>query len=46
MEQWRWMPEDLGRTHLLVNIPAFTVDLVRDGTTVLSERVIVGKNDT
>lgn len=45
MEQWRWMPDDLGQSHLLINIPAFSVDFMRDGVSVLSERVIAGKPD-
>jgi len=46
MEIWRWMPEELGDTHILANIPAFRVRLRHDGKTVFSERVIVGKGET
>lgn len=46
MEQWRWMPDDLGQTHLFVNVPAFSINLVENGITVLEERVIVGKSTT
>jgi L,D-transpeptidase YcbB len=46
MEQWRWMPEDLGQTHLFVNVPAFSIELVENGETTLEERVIVGKHAT
>jgi L,D-transpeptidase YcbB len=46
MEQWRWMPESLGDTHIFVNIPAFSVDVIDDGEVVHSERVIVGKLQT
>lgn len=46
MEQWRWMPRDLGDTHLFVNIPSFTIDHVRNGETIATERVIVGKPNT
>jgi L,D-transpeptidase YcbB len=46
MEEWRWMPADLGQTHLFINVPSFTVDLVEDGQTVLTERVITGKSAT
>jgi murein L,D-transpeptidase YcbB/YkuD len=45
MEQWRWMPEDLGTIYVWVNIPEFTLRLVRDGKVVHSERVITGKPD-
>jgi L,D-transpeptidase YcbB len=46
MEQWRWMPDDLGQTHLFVNVPAFSISLVENGVAVLEERVIVGKSTT
>src|SRR5690606_4085103 len=43
MEQWRWMPEDLGRFHVMVNLPEFMLRVVRDGTVIHSERVIAGE---
>ena len=46
MEEWRWMPESLGDFYVWVNIPEFTLRLVKDGKIVHSERVIVGKRDT
>lgn len=46
MEQWRWMPDDLGDTHLFVNIPAFTIEYIRNGQPVETERVIVGQEKT
>jgi murein L,D-transpeptidase YcbB/YkuD len=46
MEQWRWMPADLGRFHVWVNIPEFTLRVVAAGETVHSERVILGKPAT
>ena len=46
MEQWRWMLADLGAAHLLVNIPAFSIDLMQDGKSSLHERVIVGKAES
>lgn len=46
MEEWRWMPRDLGETHLLVNVPAYTVQVVEHGKVTLTERVIVGKPNT
>ena len=46
MEEWRWMPRDLGSTNVFVNIPAFTVTLTRDDKPVLAERVIVGTPST
>jgi L,D-transpeptidase YcbB len=43
MEMWRWMPSDLGSTHVFVNVPEFQFRLVRDGAIVHTERVITGK---
>jgi murein L,D-transpeptidase YcbB/YkuD len=42
LERWRWMPRDLGRKHLYVNIPDYHVTF-RDGSeTRLSMVVVVG----
>jgi len=48
MERWRWEPEDFGDFHVEVNIPEFTVWIMRDGAPVHSTRVVVGtpKNQT
>lgn len=46
MEQWRWMPADLGTSYVMVNIPEFKAELVKDHTVVFSERVIVGRPAT
>ena len=46
MEQWRWMPADLGSTYINVNIPEFTVRVVKNGTVIHSERVVTGKFET
>ncbi len=42
MEQWRWMPSDLGKTYIHVNIPEFTVRVVKAGQVVHAERVVTG----
>ncbi|HBF59962.1 MAG TPA: hypothetical protein DDW48_00435 [Methyloceanibacter sp.] len=42
MDRWRWMPEELGATYVWLNIPEFMLHTVKDGTTVQSEKVIVG----
>jgi len=44
MERWRWLPHDLGRRHVVVNIANFELDLVETGETVLNMRVMVGKD--
>ena len=46
MEQWRWMPEDLGQFYVWANVPEFTLRVMRDGEAIFTERLIVGKADT
>lgn len=46
MERWRWLPQDLGELHVLVNIPEFRVSVVDNGVTAYSTRVVVGKPAT
>ncbi|MDR1828685.1 MAG: L,D-transpeptidase family protein [Methylobacteriaceae bacterium] len=46
MERWRWLPEDLGTTHVFVNIPELTLHYVENGREIHSTRVIVGKADS
>ena len=43
LERWRWMPDDLGARHLIVNIPRYRVIAREDGKPVLDIRVVVGK---
>jgi L,D-transpeptidase YcbB len=43
MERWRWLPNDLGTRHVLVNQAGFELFLVDGGKTVDRRRVIVGK---
>jgi murein L,D-transpeptidase YcbB/YkuD len=43
MEKWRWMPRDLGRFYVRVNIPDFTVDVYKNGTPIHTTRIVVGK---
>lgn len=45
MEEWRWMPDDLGERHVLINVPAFALTLYNHGVAEFSERVIVGERD-
>lgn len=45
MEQWRWMPEDLGKTYVWVNLPEYQVRVIKDGRVIHEERVIAGKTD-
>ena len=43
MERWRWLPEDLGPRYLLVNIPAFRLDAIENGKSVMDMKVVTGK---
>lgn len=43
MEMWRWMPEQLGATYIMPNVPEFRIRVVRDSEIVHSERMITGK---
>ncbi len=43
LERWRWLPRVFGERHLRVNLPAFHLDLIENGESVLAMRVIVGR---
>ena len=43
MERWRWLPRELGRTYVMVNIPDYSLRVVRDNKTVWKTRIVVGK---
>ncbi|HEX9752571.1 MAG TPA: L,D-transpeptidase family protein [Methyloceanibacter sp.] len=43
MERWRWMPENLGALYVQINIPEFMVYVVKNGKTIQTEKVVVGK---
>lgn len=44
LERWRWLSQQLGDPHILVNIPAFELDLVSNGAIAQHSRIIVGKD--
>ena len=46
MERWRWLPADIGREHIAVNIPEFRLRIWKDGALIHQTRVIVGKPET
>jgi murein L,D-transpeptidase YcbB/YkuD len=43
MERWRWMPRDLGKIYVMVNIPDYTLKIVRNGERYWQTRIVVGK---
>ena len=46
LERWRWLPRDLGARHILVNIPAYRLEVWDRGAVPLTMRVVVGRKDT
>ena len=45
LERWRWLPRDLGRQHIMVNVPSASLVLVKDGIAAVTSRVVVGAPD-
>jgi murein L,D-transpeptidase YcbB/YkuD len=45
LDRWRWMPDDLGARHILVNVPAFHLGVRESGRPVLDMKVVVGEPD-
>ena len=43
MERWRWLPRDLGKRHVMVNMPDFTLRVMHDGAQVWTTRIVIGK---
>mgnify|MGYP006265516957 CR=1 FL=1 len=46
MERWRWVPPELGEDYIFVNLPEFTLKLIRKGELAYITRTVVGKPDT
>jgi murein L,D-transpeptidase YcbB/YkuD len=46
LERLRWMPRNLGTRHIFVNQPAYAAEVIENGRSVWSTRVIVGKPNT
>jgi L,D-transpeptidase YcbB len=45
MEELRWLPDDLGELYVWVNIPEFTLRILKSGAVIHTERVITGLPD-
>ncbi|UYW00678.1 L,D-transpeptidase family protein [Flavobacterium agricola] len=43
LERFRWYPDSLGTNYVMVNIPEFRLWFVQDGDTVVTKKIIVGK---
>jgi L,D-transpeptidase YcbB len=46
MERWRWMPHDLGNTYVIVNLPNYTLRVMRQGKQVWMTKIVAGKPAT
>lgn len=46
MERWRWLPRDLGKRYVFVNVPEYMVALVGKGKNIATYRAIVGAPKT
>jgi len=44
MERWRWLPQDLGRRYITVNIANYQLNVVEGEHIAMSQRVMVGKD--
>jgi murein L,D-transpeptidase YcbB/YkuD len=43
MDRWRWLPQDLGRLFVLVNIAGFELEVIENDQAIESMNVVVGK---
>jgi L,D-transpeptidase YcbB len=43
LERWRWMPHELGKTYVMVNLPDFTLRVVHDGHQLWMTKIVDGK---
>jgi L,D-transpeptidase YcbB len=43
LERWRWLPQNLGRRRIVVNIAAQVLQVIEDDAVVLEMRVVVGR---
>jgi L,D-transpeptidase YcbB len=46
MERWRWMPHDLSNTYVIVNLPDYTLRVIREGKQVWMTKIVAGKPAT
>jgi len=45
LERWRWLPDDFGARHILVNIPSYKMQVFEDGEIVLESKAVVGRKE-
>ncbi|WP_298640202.1 L,D-transpeptidase family protein [uncultured Cardiobacterium sp.] len=45
MERQRWLPQDMGETYVLVNIPSYYVKMYHDNRPIYETKAIMGRRD-
>ncbi|MGH7444527.1 MAG: L,D-transpeptidase family protein, partial [Longimicrobiales bacterium] len=43
MDQWRWLPRELGERYILVNVAGFELEYVKNDSVALAMNVVVGQ---
>ena len=43
LERWKWFPRDMKNEYVIINIPDYKLTLVKDGDTLRTHKVIVGR---
>jgi len=43
MERWRWLPRDLGEYYVMVNIPDYTLRVMKGDTLVWTTKIVAGQ---
>jgi len=46
LERWRWLPAELGRRYVMVNVPSFQLAAHEDGQPPVTMKVVTGKPDS
>ncbi|MBN9051175.1 MAG: L,D-transpeptidase family protein [Rhizobiales bacterium] len=46
LERWRWLPRDLGRNYVMINIPDYTLRVVSNNNLAWKTNIVVGKPQT
>jgi murein L,D-transpeptidase YcbB/YkuD len=45
MERWRWIPHDLGKYYVMINLPDYSASVFNDGKRIWKTRIVIGKVD-
>lgn len=46
LERWRWAAADFGQLHIWNNLPEFETRVVKDGSVIHQERIVIGQPST